>query len=163
MFCCFLYSVLYKEKTKKAWRNQVHIKASELVPCSLLPHWNSMRFFATVSLYDSNSMDEVKFATLACNGKVQHVTVILTCTLLCCDNVTYMPALWNFKKSWLGTLPLRQKNTPLFLFPFMGHSLQIFTWGMPLHAHVFSFTHNAVVLSAFRCVHPENQTKIFWF
>ena len=23
-------------------------KASELVPCSLLPHWNSMRFFATV-------------------------------------------------------------------------------------------------------------------
>ena len=39
-------------------------KASELVPCSLLPHWNSMRFFATVSLYDSNSMDEVKFATL---------------------------------------------------------------------------------------------------
>ena len=39
-------------------------KASELVPCSLLPRWNSMRFFATVSLYDSNSMDEVKFATL---------------------------------------------------------------------------------------------------
>ena len=28
------------------------LKASELVPCSLLPHWNSMRFFATVSLYD---------------------------------------------------------------------------------------------------------------
>ena len=32
---------------------------------------------------------------------------------------------------------------------------------MPLHTHLFSFTHNAVVLSAFRCVHPENQTKIF--
>ena len=27
-------------------------KASELVPCSLLPHWNSMQFFATVSLSD---------------------------------------------------------------------------------------------------------------
>ena len=27
-------------------------KASELVPCSLLLHWNSMRFFATVSLSD---------------------------------------------------------------------------------------------------------------
>ena len=27
-------------------------KASELVPCSLLPHCNSMRFFATVSLSD---------------------------------------------------------------------------------------------------------------
>ena len=34
----------------------------------------------------------------------------------------------------------------------MGHSLQIFAWGMPLHAHEFSFTHNAVVLSHFRCV-----------
>ena len=34
---------------------------------------------------------------------------------------------------------------------------------MPLHTHVFSFTHNAVVLSGFRCVHPENQTKIFRF
>ena len=29
--------------------------------------------------------------------------------------------------------------------------------------HVFSFTHNAVVLSHFRCVHAENQTKIFRF
>ena len=38
-------------------------KASELVPCSLLPHWNSMRFFATVSLSDMNSLQEVKFAT----------------------------------------------------------------------------------------------------
>ena len=27
-------------------------KASELVPCSLLSNWNSMRFFATVALYD---------------------------------------------------------------------------------------------------------------
>ena len=34
---------------------------------------------------------------------------------------------------------------------------------MPLHAHVFSFTHNAVVLWLFRYVHPENQTRIFWF
>ena len=32
--------------------NHVLNKASELVPCSLLPHWNSMRFFATVSLSD---------------------------------------------------------------------------------------------------------------
>ena len=40
------------------------IKASELVPCSLLPHWNSMRFFGTVSLSDMNSLQEVKFATL---------------------------------------------------------------------------------------------------
>ena len=56
---------------------------------------------------------------------------------------------------------LTAKNTPLFLFPYMRHSLQIFAWGMPLHAHVFSFTHNAGVLSHFRCVHPENQTIFF--
>ena len=61
--------------------------------------------------------------------------------------------------TWNPTLTA--KNTPLFLFPYMGHSLQIFAWGMPLHAHVFSFTHKTVVLSHFRCVHPENQTKIF--
>ena len=34
---------------------------------------------------------------------------------------------------------------------------------MPLHAHVFSFTHNAMVLWLFRCVHPEKQMKIFRF
>ena len=65
------------------------------------------------------------------------------------------------KLTWNPTLTA--KNTPLFLFPYMGHLLQIFAWGMPLHAHIFSFTHNAVVLSHFRCVHPENQTKIFRF
>ena len=127
----------------------IYAKASELVPCSLLPHWNSMRFFATVSLYDSNSMDEVKSATLYRGG---HVTNIVTCTLLCCDWIMYVLALWNFQKSWLWTLLLRQKNTPLFLFPYMGCWLQMFAWGMPLHAHVFSFTHNALVLSQYRCV-----------
>ena len=39
-------------------------KASKLVPGSLFPHWNSVRFFATVSLSDMNSLQEVKFATL---------------------------------------------------------------------------------------------------
>ena len=33
---------------------------------------------------------------------------------------------------------------------------------MPLHTHIFSFTHNAVVLSNFICVHPENK-PIFFF
>ena len=53
---------------------------------------------------------------------------------------------------------LTARNTPLFLFPYM---LQIFAWGMPLHAHVFSFTQNAVVLSHFKCVHPENSDENF--
>ena len=43
---------------------KVRGKASELVPCSLLPHWNSVRFFVTGSLYNLNSMDKVKFVTL---------------------------------------------------------------------------------------------------
>ena len=42
-------------------------------------------------------------------AKFKHVTIIVTCTLLCCDDVTYVPELRNFSKSWLGTLPLRQK------------------------------------------------------
>ena len=37
---------------KGVWGCAALNKASELVPCSLLPHWNSMRFFATVSLTD---------------------------------------------------------------------------------------------------------------
>ena len=39
-------------------------KASELVPGSLLPHWNSMRFFARRSLSDMSSLQEVRFEIL---------------------------------------------------------------------------------------------------
>ena len=69
----------------------------------------------------------------------------------------------KFSKSWLETLPFTAKNTPLFLFPYIGDSLQIFARGMLLHAHVFSFTHNAVVLSHFRCIHPKIRRKFFDF
>ena len=93
-------------------------KASELAPCSLRPHWNSMRFFATVSLYDFNSMDEVKFATLY-TAKFKHVTVILTCMLLCCDGITYVPALWNFQKADLEPYPYGKKYTTVS-FPIHG-------------------------------------------
>ena len=51
------------------------------------------------------------------------------------------------------------KNTPLFLFPYMGHSLQIFAWGMPRHAHVSSFTHNAVVLRILDVFTPKIRRK----
>ena len=94
-------------------------------------------------------------------AKFKHVTVFVICTLLCCDDVTNVPALRNFQKADLKPYPYGKKYTA-FSFP-MGHSLQIFAWAMPLHDHVFSFTHNAVVLSAFRCVHPKNQTKNFRF
>ena len=87
--------------------DHVCTKASELVPCRLLPHWNSMWFFVTGSLYDSNSVEEVKFAT--CTGEVR--TRDSYCNL-------YVNMLWldhvlagavKFPKSWLWTLLLRQK------------------------------------------------------
>ena len=56
---------------------------------------------------------------------------------------------------------LTAKNTPLCLFPYMGHSLQIFAWGMPRHAHVFSFTHNAVVLHILDVFTPKIRRKFF--
>ena len=92
--------------------NPCYSKASELVPCSLLPHCNSMRFFATVSLYDSNSMDEVKFAT--CTGEVQtrHGYCNLYITMLWWRHVRAGAV--TFPKSWLGTLPLRQKIHQFF-------------------------------------------------
>ena len=45
----------------------------------------------------------------------------------------------------------------------MEHSLQIFAWGMPLHAHVYSFTHNAVVLSILDVFTPKIRRKFFDF
>ena len=46
-------------------------------------------------------------------AKFKHVTNIVTCTLLCCDYVTYVPAL-KFPKSWLRTLGYRQKINHFF-------------------------------------------------
>ena len=59
--------------------------------------------------------------------------------------------------TWNPTLTA--KNTPLFLFPYKGHSLQIFAWGMPRHAYVFSFTHNAVVLRSLDVFTPKIRRK----
>ena len=71
----------------------------------------------------------------------------------------------EFSKKLIFNRTKPAKNTPLFLFPYMGHSLEILSKGCPLHAHVFSgnfsFTHNAMVLWLFRYVHPEKQTKFF--
>ena len=85
----------------------VGCKASELVPCSLLPHWNSMRFFATVSLSDMNSLQEVKFAILYRQSS-NTSRILYLVRLLCCDYVTYVPAL-EFPKSSLRTPGYRQK------------------------------------------------------
>ena len=70
----------------------MYIKASELVPGSLLPHWNSIRFFfdrITLRL-KLNGGSKIRDPVLA---KFKHVTNIVTYTLLCCDYVTYVPPL----------------------------------------------------------------------
>ena len=52
-------------------------------------------------------------------AKFKHVTVIVTCTLLCCGDVTYVPALWNFQKADLEPYPYGKKYTT-FSFPIRG-------------------------------------------
>ena len=49
-------------------------------------------------------------------AKFKHVTVSVTCTLLCCDDVTYVPAQWNFQKADLEPHPYGKKYTT-FSFP----------------------------------------------
>ena len=46
-------------------------------------------------------------------AKFKHVTNIVTCTLICCDYITYVPAL-KFPKSWLRTLGYWQKTHHFF-------------------------------------------------
>ena len=138
-----------------------HNKASELVPGSLFPRWNSMWIFARGSLYNSTSLAKVRFATLYWQSSstsrilklVGYYVVIGSPTCRRCE----------ISKKLTLNPTLSAKNTPLFLLSDMRRSLQIFAWRMPLHAHVFSFTHNAVVLSDLKCVHPENQMNIFGF
>ena len=155
-WCSFIKS------NKTCWfLSRNNYKASELVPGSLFPRWNSIRFFARGSLYDTSSLAEVRFATLYRQSSntsrilklVRYYFVIRSRTCRHCE----------ISKKLTLNPTLSAKNTPLFLLSDMRRLLKIFTWGMPLHAHVFSFTHNAVVLSHFGCVHPKNQTKNFPF
>ena len=52
-------------------------------------------------------------------AKFKHLTVIVTCSLLRCDDVTYVPALWNFQKADLKPYPYGKKYTT-FSFPIQG-------------------------------------------
>ena len=95
-------------------------------------------------------------------AKFKHVTKIVTCTLLCCNYVTYVPALWNFQKADFIHHPVGKKCSTFSSFRHESLASNI-CLRYALTCSLFSFTHrlNAVVLSHFRCVHPENQTKIF--
>ena len=135
-------------------------KASKLVPSSLLPRSHSPWIFVTGSLYNSSSANEVRFATLYWQSS-NVINIVL---------VRYHGVMWSrscrhceISKKLILNRTKPAKNTPLFSFPIHG----ALTWNIclrdALHAHVFSFTHNAVVLWLLRCLHPENQKKIFRF
>ena len=115
-----------------------------------------MRFFARGSLCDMNSPQEVRFATLYQQSSntswklylVHYYVVIRSRTCQHCE----------ISKKLTLNPRLSAKNTPLFLFPYMGHLLHIFAKVMPLHTHLFSFTHNAV----FSHILDEFTPKIRW-
>ena len=52
-------------------------------------------------------------------AKFKHVMNIVTCTLLCCDYVTYVLALWNFQKADSEPYSYGKKYTT-FSFPIHG-------------------------------------------
>ena len=93
-------------------------KASELVPGSLLPHWNSVWFFVTGSLSELNSLLEVRFMTLYLQSfQTRHKNCNFYVTMLWLDHVH--ADIVKFAKSWLWTLSCRQK-IPYFFFPIHG-------------------------------------------
>ena len=82
----------------------VLIKASELVPCSVLPQLEFNAIFRDGFLLrlKLNGWSKIRDPVTV---KFKHVTVIVTCTLLRCDDITYVLALWNFQKADLEPYP----------------------------------------------------------
>ena len=104
-----------------AWPN--HVTTSYLRTTRILPGWGNQGLRASSLQFTS----PLEFNAIFRDGftlrheltagsenrdpvpaKFKHVTNIVTCTWLCCDYVTYVPAL-KFPKSWLRTLGHRQK------------------------------------------------------
>ena len=73
-----------------------------------------MQFFARGSLYDISSPIWNKIHNPV-PAKFKHVINIVTCTLLWCNVMTYVPAL-KFPKSWFWTILCQPKR----LFPIHG-------------------------------------------
>ena len=63
--------------------------------------------------------------------KFKHVTVIVTCTLLCCDGRHVRAGAVKFPKSWLGTLPLGQKIHQFFFSRTWGTRFKYLPEGCP--------------------------------
>ena len=60
------------------------------------------------------------------------------------------------------TLPYRTENTPLYLYPQHGPSLQIFAWRMPLLVYVISSLYNAAVSFSRRRCEISKIGLFFW-
>ena len=69
---------------------------------------------------------------------------------------------WEISKKLTLSPTLTAKNTPLFLFHTWVTRFKYLPEGCPyMLMYLAFFTPNAVVLSHFRCVHPQNKTKYF--
>ena len=94
-------------------------------------------------------------------AKFKHVTNIVTCTSTMLWLRHVVPAL-KFPKSWLRTLGYRQKIHHFFFSHKWGTRFKYLSKLCP-YILMYSALHIMQWFSAFRCVHPENQTKIFRF
>ena len=103
--------------SKISWNQEISWKIEGLQASSL----QSLKFTAIFRdgfplRLELNGWSKIRDPVTA---KFKHVTVIVTCTLLCCDDVTYVPALWNFQKADLEPYPYGKKYTT-FSFPIHG-------------------------------------------
>ena len=114
-----------------------------------------MRFFAMVSLSYMNSLQEVRFAPPV-TAKFKHVTVIVLVRYYVVMTSRTLRCEISKKLTWNPTLTA--KNTPLFLFPTRALASNICLRDA-LHGHVFSFTHNAVVLHILDVFTPKIRRK----
>ena len=122
-----VYALLHTSFDKFPIVIRIKTKASALIPGSLFLRWNSMRFFARGSLYDKSSVNEVRFATLYVQStNTSRILKLVRYTIS--DLLIRSRTCRHCEISKKLTLnpTLSAKNTPLFLFPYMGNSLKIF-------------------------------------
>ena len=98
-------------------------KASKLVPFSLLPHWNSMRIFrdGITPRLELNGGSKIRDP-----AKFRHVTNILKLVRYYVVITSRTCRHCEISKKLTLNPTITPKNTPLFLFPYMACSLQIF-------------------------------------
>ena len=136
-----VYALLHTSFDKFPIVIRIKTKASALIPGSLFLRWNSMRFFARGSLYDKSSVNEVRFATLyRQSSNTSRILKLVRYTIS--DLLIRSRTCRHCEISKKLTLnpTLSAKNTPLFLFPYMGTRLKYLPKGCP-YMLVYSALH----------------------